>query len=165
MADEVYIYTLTDPRTGLVKYVGKTNDPAYRLRKHLTEKNNTYKCQWVKGLKALGLQPILEIIDECSLSDWEQKERFYIRLYKAIGANLVNTLPGGEGGATMLGKKLTKEQREKIAASKLGKINSGAAKSNKINKGYRVSQFDLSGNLIAIHESLRDAASRIPAPV
>jgi hypothetical protein len=156
--DKVFIYSLIDPTTELVRYVGKTCDPTSRLRKHLTEKNKTFKCQWIKGLKAKGLQPKMEILDECEASNWEEKERFYIRLFKAVGATLVNTLPGGEGGATMTGKRLTEEQRAKITASKLGKSNTGAAQSNKIHKGYTVNQYDLSGNLVAVHGSIRDAA-------
>jgi len=153
----IVIYTISDPRTGLVRYVGKTIDFKYRCRKHRTEKNKTYKAQWVKGLIALGLEPIFEIIDECTEEDWQDKERFYIRLFKAMGANLLNQLPGGEGGSTMRGKKLTAEQAAKISLSKIGKSNPASGKNNVINKGKKVDRFTMDGVFIERHPSIRQA--------
>src|SRR5688572_2866476 len=76
---KIYIYTISDPITGLVRYVGKTKDPNNRFKKHLTSnKLNTKSCRWIKGLKSKGLKPVFDIIDTCSESDWQQKERQYI---------------------------------------------------------------------------------------
>jgi hypothetical protein len=161
LSEVIYIYTLSDPESNLVRYVGKTNNPTERLRKHYTENNNTFKSKWVAGLRNKGLKPLFEIIDECSPDNWEQLERFYINLYKSLGARLTNILPGGEGGQTMLGKKLTKEQIEKIVKSKTGKANPTTAINNKQTKGFKVAQYDLKGNYIATHDSIRDAAKAI----
>ena len=46
----LYIYTLTDPIDGLVKYVGMTNNPKRRLSEHLIEKTLTKKNNWIKSL-------------------------------------------------------------------------------------------------------------------
>jgi group I intron endonuclease len=160
--NKVYIYTISDPRTKEVVYVGKTKDFSERVRKHRTENNGTKKSKWMKGLRIKGLEPVFEIIEECSDSTWEARERYWISFYRSlIGPNLLNQLEGGEGGPTMLGKKLTTEQRLKITASKLGKPNYGAATSNKINKGSKVLQYDLQGNFINEHLSIRDAARAI----
>lgn len=144
----------------MVRYVGKTINQTERFRKHLTENNGTLKSKWVKGLRSQGLRPVFEIIDTAG-DDWQEKERSYIRLYKSMGANLLNQMPGGEGGPTMKGKKLTAEQRQKITDSKIGKPNTGAAHSNKVNKGKMVFQYDLQGNFIATHLTINDAAKAI----
>lgn len=157
----VYIYTINCPTTGLVRYVGKTKDTKNRFRKHLTQKNNTKKCRWITGLKNKGLKPVFEIIDQCGESDWQQLERGYIKLFKSIGANLLNELPGGEGGATMLGKNLTDEQKAKISKANTGKLRQDLATYNKTAKSYKINQYDLYGNYVATHDSIRDAAKAI----
>lgn len=157
----VFIYTISCPVSGLVRYVGKTNNTKERFRKHLSENNQTKKSRWIKGLKNKGLKPVFEIIDECTECDWQEKERQYIKVFKSVGANLLNEMPGGEGGATMKGKKLSKEQVQKIIDSKIGKANPSTAITNKLHKGYAINQHDLSGNLIASHQSINDAAKHI----
>lgn len=158
---EIVIYTISDPISGLVRYVGKTIDFKYRCRKHRTEKNKTYKAQWVKGLISKGLEPVFDIIDSCTETDWKDKEIFYIKLFKSIGANLLNQMPGGEGGPTMLGKKLTLEQAKKISNSKLGKKNIKTGEYNAINKGTRVDRYDMFNNFIESHISIRQAGKSI----
>lgn len=159
---QVYIYTISDPISGLVFYVGKTKDPKERFRKHLTSTKVTTKSRrHITGLLNKGLNPVFEIIDTCTENNWQEKEQQYIMIFKSIGANLLNQLPGGEGGPTMLGRKLTEDQRRKISDSKIGKVNTGASVSNKLNKGTKVYQYDLSGNFIAEHLSINDAAKSI----
>lgn len=156
--DTIFIYTISDPLTDLVRYVGKTKDPSTRFRKHRTERNKTLKCQWIKSVIKSGMQPIFTIIDECSEIDWEQKERFYILLFKSLGAKLTNLMPGGEGGPTMRGRKLTAEQSQKITNAKIGKANPATGIYNQINKGYKINRYDLYGNLVEVHPSIRHAA-------
>lgn len=157
----VYIYVIKCPTTNLVRYVGKTNNPKERFRKHLCEKKHTKKCWWIYNLKQEGLKPLFEIIDECSQENWQEKERDYIRLFKSIGANLLNQLPGGEGGATMQGRNLTAEQRKKISDSKIGKPRPEVGLNNKMKLGTKVNQYDLSGNYITTHLSIKDAGRAI----
>lgn len=157
----IFIYTISDPISGLVKYVGKTKCPKERFRKHLSERNNTYKSKWITGLRNAGLEPVFEIIDECEESEWQIKERFYIRFYKSIGAILTNIMEGGEGGPTMKGRKLTIEQRAKISASKKGKIKPALGKTNTLTKGCPVVRTDMQGNVIEVHPSIRHAAKSI----
>lgn len=161
MENKICIYTISDPITLLVRYVGKTKCIKERFRRHLTENNKTYKSKWIKGLRFKGLKPVFEIIDECEEGYWEQMERFYIRLFKSLGAILLNQLPGGEGGQTMLGRKLTPEQSKKISLSKIGKKNPATAKYNVITKGIKIGRYDLLGNLLEVHPSIRHAAGII----
>lgn len=74
---------------------------------------------------------------------------------------MLNQLPGGEGGATMLGRKLNPEQRKKISESKIGKPRPDLFKANKVYLGTKVNQYDLEGNYIATHLSINDAGKAI----
>jgi hypothetical protein len=158
---KIFIYTISDPVSGLVRYIGKTKNPHVRFRKHKTQNNRTHICQWIKGLKTKGLPPIFEIIDECPSDNWDAKERHYIKLYRAVGAKLLNTMPGGEGGPTMLGRKLTEEQRKKIGDSKRGRPRPDMKGVNFLEKSIKVRQLDLRGNLIRMHDSISAAAKAI----
>lgn len=157
----VFIYVIKDPRTDLVRYVGKTKNPAYRFRKHLTAKIKSYSSRWIQACIREGAKPTFEIIDEVAEHNWQEAEKGYIKLFKSLGAKLLNQLPGGEGGPSMLGRTLTLEQCNKISASKIGKPNKGAGQHMKASHGYTVNQYDLLGNYIATHLSIKDAAKAI----
>ena len=60
-----FIYTLTDPITNEIRYVGKSNRPKKRLKEHLYESKlkKTYKNNWIRGLLKKNLTPLLEVID------------------------------------------------------------------------------------------------------
>lgn len=153
-----YIYVLKCPITDVVKYVGKTINIDKRLKSHINEKNNTLKCKWMIGLKSKGLLPVFEVIDEVGpLGDWEAKEKHYISYYKSIGQAFCNQTDGGESGS-FKGLKLTDKHKESISKSNVGMPNPAACLSNKINKGVKVNQMDLSGNIVKTHLSIRDAA-------
>lgn len=51
--DKVYIYSLEDPETGEIRYVGKANNIKSRFYGHLNEKGgkNTHKKNWINFLK------------------------------------------------------------------------------------------------------------------
>lgn len=49
---EYKIYSLNDPETGEVRYVGKTVSPLYkRLSSHYRDKSKSYKTFWIYSLK------------------------------------------------------------------------------------------------------------------
>ena len=55
------IYTLSDPRNGEIKYIGRTfKKIKYRLSEHCAEKDNNKKCNWIKSLAKQNLKPIIE---------------------------------------------------------------------------------------------------------
>ena len=121
----IYIYTLTDPRDGRVRYVGKTNNKETRLANHIsnakTIKHNRHVCNWIKELLALGLKPVFKVIEEC-VDNWAEREVSWIAHYKAIGCKLTNNSIGGESGA--LGVTHTEEYKENL--SKIMKGNTRA---------------------------------------
>jgi hypothetical protein len=68
-----FIYALIDPRNGMLRYVGKANDPKKRLRKHLREAAIFPRCHrncWLKGLLDAGQKPDLFLVEEVPEVDW-----------------------------------------------------------------------------------------------
>ena len=64
------IYTLSDPITGLVRYVGKTRNPKQRIRNHLGKRENNHKGNWIESLRRQGLEPVVNFIDEVPTEEW-----------------------------------------------------------------------------------------------
>lgn len=119
---KVIIYTLSDPDTGVVKYVGRTtNKLAYRLTNHINDakKEGNKRATWIKSLTNRGVKPIIEEIDIAET--WEESElleQLYISLFKSWGFDLKNGTIGGEGP---IGFKHTDEQRKAQSESRKGK--------------------------------------------
>lgn len=161
MENSIYLYSLNCPITGETKYIGKTIDTHTRMRKHLTAQKKTATSKWIFSLKSKGLKPVMNVIATVSKKTWQDEERKLILRFRSLGAPLLNHTIGGEGGNTMGGRTLTDEQRKKISDHKKGKKRDDCGVTNKKLKGFQVNQFDLSGNYITTHESVRDAARYI----
>src|SRR5690348_5547422 len=90
MQNEVLVYTLTNPLSGLVYYVGITsNGLHYRLNGHLHAKSSV---PTTKHLKELGIVPIIEEIDTCCNLDEEDVEQFWVDQFKAWGFKIENRM-------------------------------------------------------------------------
>ena len=87
-----YIYTISDPTTNAIRYVGQTVNIRNRINKHLSvSKNKSNHCQcWVNKLIINNITPIFEIIDECEVEKLDFYEQFYISLIKSWGFDLTN---------------------------------------------------------------------------
>lgn len=94
---EIIVYTLTDPRDGLVKYVGITSRPTRRMVDHLNDKRNNLKSTWVKSLKKLGLKPLFDVIDITDKENYSKIEQYWISQMKTWGFPLKNMTDGGDG--------------------------------------------------------------------
>lgn len=139
MTTTIYIYGLTDPRTGgEVRYIGKSKDLKRRLRHHIfmarTERENTYKARWIRKLLDQGLKPDIVILMTTDSEHWEEDERRLI----AEGTNLTNTSAGGDGvdaprteqwcariGDAHRGKEVSEETRQKLREFNLAKHAAG----------------------------------------
>jgi hypothetical protein len=133
MMSECFVYTITDPRDYLVKYVGITTDIKTRFAKHNSikqDKEGILKRNWILKIKSLGLNPIFDIIDEGTINYCQVAETNYIKLYKSFGAKLKNRQKTGflfkhtdetkkKISDIKKGTKLTEEHKLKL------KINSG----------------------------------------
>jgi hypothetical protein len=93
------IYKCTDPRDGSVRYVGKTRkDLQVRLKQHLIQRDtNLVKRAWIDELAALGLQPLISLIEETpefkdsiSAIYAEQRETYWIEYYLSRNEPLTN---------------------------------------------------------------------------
>lgn len=114
------IYALIDPRTKLIRYVGKARDPIGRLgRHHSASRNGTTipVCRWIAELVSLGLKPTLHVIEICE-GDGCAEEIFHIRLARQDGLQLLNATDGGKG---IRGHRHTDETKRKISAAHMGK--------------------------------------------
>lgn len=113
-----FIYTLSDPRTKIVRYVGKTNNPVIRYAMHRCEKRGTHKNNWLHQLRSLGLRPVMDVIEEidCAADEWEDRERFWIYHFRQMGFPLTNLDSGGVSG-----KQQSEETKSKIRAKAIGR--------------------------------------------
>lgn len=93
------IYTLRDPITNEIRYVGKTNNISERYKAHLNKarKHQIHKKNWINSLKNKGLKPIIEIIDIVPITEWIFWEKYWISQMKTWGFNLINYTEGGDG--------------------------------------------------------------------
>lgn len=114
--EEVIIYTLLDPITLKVRYIGRTkNSLEKRLGEHISKSrlnyNNTHKSNWIKGLLQQNLKPIIRKL--CVIKGWNNSynvERLLINKYKD---RLLNHNDRGEGG---LNTQVTSIMKNKISS-------------------------------------------------
>lgn len=142
MSETTFIYALIDPRDSLVRYVGKADDPAQRLRRDhlLLRSTNKHFTNW---LEAIELKPTLLVIDEVPNSCWEKYERACIAAFR----NLTNIDPGGEGGtysaehAQSISEALTGKSKSASHRKALSRAKSGVPLSSShkmaISRGHR----------------------------
>lgn len=123
--------------------MGKADDPLKRWKRHCKpDPESPYKSNWVSELRALGLTPGLEILEEVPFDQWQEIEREYIRVFRMIGIRLTNTSFGGEGNAeptletrkkmsdASKGRKRSKEHGRKIGLAQIGNTRGRGNKGN-----------------------------------
>lgn len=110
----VKIYTLSDPRTAEIRYVGKTVETlGKRLSKHcsclVNQKEQNHRVFWIRSLLQKGLKPVITLIEEVSSDIWEEREKYWIKYYKDLGLNLVNSTEGGDTCNPEISRKVLKK--------------------------------------------------------
>lgn len=119
----VKIYSLNDPDTLEIKYVGKTVQKLEkRLSGHITKAkyNRTTHCScWIYNLLIKNKRPKIQLIEECLENIWIEREQYWIKYYKDI---IYNHSVGGESGG--LGYTCTVEHKSKISKSLTGRKRS-----------------------------------------
>ncbi|HYX42899.1 MAG TPA: hypothetical protein VE821_14430 [Pyrinomonadaceae bacterium] len=119
----IYIYGLTDPRNQEVRYVGASQRPQLRTAEHCAPKAVTKpsaKAEWLRELCALGLRPVLTILEATTRDNWQEREQWWIAHLKGKGARLTNATRGGEGMTTKLGVPCSERRRRAISAALKG---------------------------------------------
>lgn len=150
------IYTLTDPRTNEVRYVGKTvKTLEQRLIAHTGDtRKNTHRRNWIIQLRRLGLRPLISLIETVADDgDWVAAERFWIAHYRKQGAKLTNLTDGGEGAP---GNKVSEATKAKISKGNRGRRRSEATRQ-------LISSYS-SNRSEATRQKIRDAAARRQPP-
>jgi hypothetical protein len=147
-----FIYTLKDPKTNLIRYVGKTKNLEDRYSRHLQpcylEKydKNTYKSNWIKKILKDDEKPIMEILDVGDINNINDLEIYWIEQLRQWGFKLVNLSDGGEIGVNWKGRKHTEKSKE------LNMINQPNRK--------EVIQYDLNGNILGEYKSISEASKK-----
>ena len=94
----VFIYTLCDPDTEIVRYIGRSLRPEKRYGDHLRDKTRTHRGVWVRSLLAQGKKPLLRLLEETTQG---AKRREYlgqpVSCYRHRSTNLTG---GGDGACT-----------------------------------------------------------------
>jgi group I intron endonuclease len=186
MRKSVFIYTLSDPDTGLVKYVGKTKYIDKRLHQHIRDckKSKNHKNYWIQSLLKENLLPNFDLIDEVNEDEWQYWESFWISQLKSWGFKLTNSTDGGEGnnnqffseetrkklsekfsgdGNPFFNKKHSEETKEKMRFKKTLQTHFNTDKLLEYNIKRRkpVLQYDKQMNLICEWESVLKAAKTL----
>ena len=137
-----FIYTLADPVTKEVRYVGKTvKTLSQRLTGHIysSKKESNHRANWIKSLLRVGRKPLIEYLDICSWDESQKLEIYWISQFISWGFNLINLTEGGEGN---LGGNISVENKRKLIAANRKEIY----------------QYDKEGNFIRSFSSLSEAA-------
>lgn len=88
------IYTLTDPRTETVRYVGMSTYAQRRHKEHIANSSGL-KDKWIQELKYVGILPTLAVIDEAeTVEEARVLETFWIRYFQKRGIVLLNVIQG-----------------------------------------------------------------------
>ncbi len=117
------IYTLKNPRTNEVRYVGWTSLGANRrLNLHIQAAvgkiPTNHRTKWILSMLSAGLRPVMETVESGSGDGWAEAEQRWIAQFREKGARLTNGTDGGEG---TLGVKRTPEQIERTMRGVRGK--------------------------------------------
>jgi len=118
MASATTIYTLRHPETKEIRYIGKTNDPAARLSRHIhnaTHGVRTHISTWIRSLPS---KPIMSPLCVVPNDYGSEMERRTIAHFRSKGYRLTNLTDGGEG---TLGWIPSAEFRAKLSAAHRGR--------------------------------------------
>lgn len=121
------IYTLSDPRDKVVRYIGKTVKALKdRLSHHLHvaktaghRKEYNHRACWIRSLIKIGLRPDIEEIDSSPWNESQELEIYWISQFKTWGFDLVNTTKGEDGN---LGHTMSAHVKKKLKEANSRKI-------------------------------------------
>lgn len=139
--DKVKIYSLSDPITNEVMYVGRTKTRlSARLSSHYhcSRNNSTPRDIWIASLRKNGLKPIAKVIEDVEENVWREREKYWISYYRKVNPNLTNLAEGGEGPLGVIRKEETIRNMSQI-------------------KSKPIYQLDLNFNIIKEYPSCKNA--------
>lgn len=124
--NQFLVYGLVDPRTGEVRYIGRSSSGLRRPRMHffpskLTERN--HKANWMRSLLSAGVRPEIIVLEEFAFAaDTVVAECFWIAQARGLGWSLTNQTDGGEGASGAIRSpetraRISRAVREHLATS------------------------------------------------
>ncbi len=115
--NKIFIYCLKDNENN-IKYIGKSTNIKRRLSGHISEallhKGRRPVLVWIHELLTKGFKPIIEIIEECTESNWEEREKFWILQYKNSILNLASGGLGSDNPKNYTPEELSKRSKTMI---------------------------------------------------
>ncbi len=96
-AKTVSIYALCCPDSGEVRYIGKANDPAQRMKSHLRDARRrvTPVYCWINKMLTSGKTPTMRTLFTVASEHWAEEERRLIAEHR-IDGRLLNLADGGD---------------------------------------------------------------------
>ena len=96
------IYGLLDPRTGDLRYVGKSVNGLGRPKTHtypsvLRKEGGTHKANWIRQLQKLRMAPQIIVLEKDVQGDLYEVEQQWIKKMREEGWPLTNLTDGGPG--------------------------------------------------------------------
>ena len=157
---KIYIYTLKDPTTNTIRYVGQTNDLKRRLDRHVTNsrslKDNRHISNWIRSLNTI---PIMDVVETCDYSVRNEREQYWIDYYKNQGCDLCNSSNGGAGAGVgnknCVGRIMSEETKAKIAKANKGNSYGKGKGGGGVKKA--IYQYNKNNELVTVHDSIQEA--------
>lgn len=84
-----FVYAVSDPATGRVRYVGSTVDPYGRFNQLRVGGSRAYR-NWLSSLSLQGLDPAIVILETVDLAQRYTAESRWIETFRASGEDLLN---------------------------------------------------------------------------
>ncbi|MCX5229689.1 hypothetical protein [Streptomyces sp. NBC_00233] len=137
-----FVYTLTDPRDGTIRYVGKTSGQLLtRLAQHLASPTNPAMRVWLNALSLQGLTPEITAVRTVPIDALSAEEERQITAHAQRGHRLLNSPYYHQHLADLIGVRAALrpaagpsiEQRNRLAAFLYGRLASRRA-SGRISK-------------------------------
>ena len=167
-----HIYTLSDPITDEVRYIGQTKKSLdERLRNHLKSKGKTHRHNWINSLIKKGVKPKIELIETVDRDKVSETEIFWISMFKSWGFKLCNLTEGGETSTTTHIVR-SKEWCDNISQGKIKsqyrftdeskrKMSESAKKRGANSKGFQISKLNLNDtDVIKIKQEIKNKGKK-----
>ena len=169
------IYALYDKRNGNIGYIGATNQRLQdRLSSHKTDYHRNYSCSSKEFISQIGEENLeIRLIEECqSKEEMWQREEYWTNFYNER-YNLVNIRIGQKHAKSSIeknrkshiGKRASKETKQKMSISRKGKNNSMWGKHHTVDAKEKNRKAQISKKVICIetgivYNSLHDATRK-----
>lgn len=166
------VYTLEDPITSEIRYIGITKQTLnQRFTKHLNDaklNKHNHKVHWLKKLLKNNNKPLIKELDTAtSFNELMDLEIYWISQFKTWGYSLVNSTNGGEGSIGYKHSFKTLEKMKKIRLENPKKKKPEIIRmtkeevKNHLSELYSINivQYDINGKLLKVWKSCTEASA------